>query len=247
MERTVHEIVFDISKVQNWVATLTELPSSLFCVAGGAAEELGFFADISTDQISACFQKNYFSSAYVTHALLQRWLKHPTDPSIVRHIVFTNSTAALVALPGYVAYTPTKTALRALADTLRQEVLLYKSQQAIEVHCSFPGTITTEAFMDEQERKPMLCKTLEGSNDPKKSMTPQAVAKGIIAGVERGEFFITLDFDTRLLLNNMRGPSPPDTFITDWLLGFIASLVWPFFRKSWDRTTVQYGLNHKES
>lgn len=229
------------------VASLTEIPSSVFCVAGGTSEEVGFFADISTDQIFSCFQKNYFSSAYITHALLQLWLKHPTDHSIVRHIIFTSSTAAFVALPGYVAYTPTKTALRALADTLRQEVLLYQKQQTIEVHCSYPGTIMTEALVEEQKRKPALCKTLEGSDDPKKSMTPQAVATGIIAGVERGEFCITLDFDTRLLLNNMRGPSPPNTYITDWVLGFIASLVWPNFRRAWDRTTLKYGLKHKET
>lgn len=243
----MHEFATNISKVQDFVTSLKELPSSLFCVAGGTSEELGFFADINTDQISACFNKNYFSSAYITHALLQRWLKYPADSSIVRHIVFTNSTAAFVALPGYIAYTPTKTALRALADTLRQEVLLYQKQQIIEVHCSYPGTITTETFEKEQKIKPALSKVLEGSNDPKKNMTPEAVATAIIAGVERGEFFITMDFETRLLLNNMRGPSPPNTFIVDWVLAFIASLVWPFIRKSWDRTTVKYGLKPKET
>lgn len=224
---------------------MPELPSSIFCVAGGTSDEIGFFADITTDQIFSCFQKNYFSSAYITHALLRRWLEYPADASIVRHIVFTGSTAAFVAVPGYVAYTPTKTALRALADTLRQELLLYQKEQSIQVHCSYPGTITTETLVDEQERKPELCKVLEGSNDPKKQMTPEAVATGILAGVERGEFFITLDFETQLLLNNMRGPSLPNTYIWDWIIGFIASLVWPFVRRSWDRTTVQYGLKQK--
>jgi 3-dehydrosphinganine reductase len=232
-------------QVQDFVASLRELPSSLFCVAGGTAEEVGFFADITTDQIFSCFQKNYFSSAYITHALLQRWLEKPADPAVIRHIAFTGSTAAFVAVPGYIAYTPTKTALRALADTLRQEVLLYKAQQTIQVHCSYPGTITTETLADEQKRKPELCKLLEGSEDPKNCMTPEAVATGIVAGVERGDFCIIFDFETNLLLNNMRGPSPPNTYVWDWILGFIVSLVWPFFRRSWDRTTVQYGLKHK--
>jgi 3-dehydrosphinganine reductase len=224
---------------------LPVLPSTLFCVAGRAADDLGFFADITTDQIHSCFQKNYFSSAYITHAVLQRWLEQPPDPAIVRHIVFTASTAAFVALPGYVAYTPTKTALRALADTLRLEVLLYKEQQTIQVHCSYPNTILGDSFTEEQEKKPELCKVLEGSEDPQSGLTPEAVAKGIIAGVDRGDHCITFDFETHLLLNNMRGPSVPNTFIWDWLLGFIASLVWPFFRRSWDRKTVQYGSKHK--
>ena len=226
------------------MASLPELPSSLFCVAGGTTEEIGFFADITTDQIFSCFQKNYFSSAYITNALLRRWLQEPSDPAIVRHIVFTGSTAAFVAIPGYAAYTPTKTALRALADTLRQEMLLYEKQQAIQVHCSYPGTFWTQALVDEQKKKPELCKVLEGSNDPQDGMTPEAVAAGIIAGVKRGEVCITLDFQTQLLLNNMRGPSVPNKFIWEWVLGFIASLVWPFYRRSWDRTTVRYGLKH---
>lgn len=228
------------------MASLQELPSSLFCVAGGTAEEVGFFADISTEQIYSCFQKNYFSSAYITHALLRRWLEEPPPPNVPRRIVFTASTAALVAIPGYVAYTPTKTALRALADTLRQEVLLYESQQEIQVHCSFPGTITTETFVHEQERKPSLCKQLEGSDDPTQCLPPDAIAKGIIAGIDRGEFCITFDFQTKLLINNMRGPSPPNFFVWDWILGFIMSLAWPFFRRSFDRTTVEYGRRNNK-
>lgn len=182
-------------------------------MTGGASEEVGFFADITTDQIFSCFRKNYFSSAYITHALLKRWLKKQADPAIFRHILFTNSTAAFVAIPGYVAYTPTKTALRALADTLRQEMLLYEPQQKIQIHCSYPGSITTEAFAEEQKRKPTLCKDLEGSEDSKNCMISEAVATGLITGLERGDFCITLDSDTRLLLNNMRGPSPPNIFV----------------------------------
>ncbi len=227
------------------VESLPVLPSTLFCVAGGAADGMGFFADITTDQIHSSFQTNYFSSAYITHAVLRRWLQQPPDPAIVRHIAFTASTAAFVALPGYVAYTPTKTALRALADILRQEVLMYKKQQTIQVHCSYPHTILTDSFIEEQKKKPELCKVLEGSDDSQNGMTPEAVARGIIAGVDRGDHCITLDFETHLLLNNMRGPSVPNTFIWDWLLGFIASLVWPFFRRSWDRKTVQYGSKSK--
>lgn len=56
-------------------------------------------------------------------------------------------------------------------------------------------------------------------------MTSQAAPTGIIAGVERGEFCITLDFESRLLINSIRGPSPPNTFIMDWVLDFNASFV----------------------
>lgn len=228
-------------KVEAFVNSLKRLPSALFCVAGGTAEEVGFFADISCDQIRSCFEKNYFAAAYITNALLKRWVASPTK-SITRHVVFTASTAAFVSLPGYAAYAPTKTATRALADTLRQEVLLYQGEQDIRVHCSFPGTIYTDSFYQEQERKPALCKQLEGSEDPSTGLSAAAVADITLAGLKKGNFFITMDLDTAVLLNNMRGPSPRDMPVWDWLLGFVGSLVWPFYRRTFDQKTIKHGM-----
>lgn len=188
----------------------------------------------------SCFNKNYFSSAFVAHSFIRRWIDQPKG-SEPRHLIFTGSTAAFVAIPGYVAYTPTKTALRALADTLRQEVLMYESQTPIKVHCSFPGTIFTETFEKEQQNKPELCKQLEGSDDKKNGMTAEAVARGILDGLKKDHYLITLDVQTRLLLNNMRGPSPANTYVWDWILGFVCSLVWPILRVFFDKKTRAYG------
>ena len=208
-------------------------------MAGGAADEMGFFIDLKADQLRSCFIKNYFSAAFITQSLMRRWVKQPesSQPS-PRHIVLTGSTAAFVALPGYVAYTPTKTALRALADTIRQEALMYPRD--IRVHCSFPGTIFTDTFYEEQKSKSILTKKLEGSDNPNDGMSAEAVASATMAGLRRDEFLIPLDFQTRLLLNNMRGPSPPNHGLLDWLLGFLVSLVWPFIRMSMDRQTKAY-------
>ena len=235
----VHHLT--VKQVEAYIASLTVLPSSLYCVAGGTAQEMGFFADISTHHIKSCFDKNYFAAAYITHALLRRWLAEPPVAKETRHIVYTASTAAFCCLPGYGAYTPTKTATRALADTLRQELLLYRHQQDIRVHCSFPGTIFTEMFFEEQKIKPALCKELEDSDNEAKGLSPTAVADKILAGVKQGNFFITMDMDTAILLNNMRGPSPRDSPVWDWLLGFVASLVWPFYSMYWDKRTLAYG------
>lgn len=229
---------------------MAEIPVALFCVAGGTADEVGFFTDISSENIQSCMQKNYFSAAFIAHAMLRRWVAQPSDPGspLFRcHIVFVASTAALVGLPGYAAYTPTKAATRALADTLRQEVLLYRSRQDIRIHCSFPGTILTEAFYHEQVRKPALCKELEGSDKIPKGLSAKHVAQMIISGLKKGYFIITMDAQTALLLNNMRGPSPKDSPVWDWMLGFIAALVWPLFRAWSDRKTIDYGKKHTAS
>ncbi|KAL8642819.1 MAG: hypothetical protein Q9228_000515 [Teloschistes exilis] len=219
-----------------FILSLSTPPSILFCVAGGASGELGFFADLTPAQLHSCFEKNYFSAAFITHSLLRRWLKEPVGiQHQQRHIVFTASTAAFVAVPGYAAYTPTKAALRALADTIRQEVLMYS--QDVRVHCSFPGTIFTDTFYEEQRQKPTLTKQIEGSDNPTDGMTAGAVSKSLFAGLSKDHYLITTDYQTWLLLNNMRGPSPPNNGILEWLVRLIASLVWPFCRLTFDRQT----------
>ena len=213
------------------------IPSILFCVAGGTSSELGFFADLSANQVRECFSKNYFSAAFITQCLLQQWLKEPHQPP--RHIILTGSTSAFISLPGYAAYSPTKAALRSLADTLRQEVMMYPHD--IRVHCSFPGTILTEIFYEEQEKKPVLTKLLEGSDDPEDGQTPQSIARAIFAGLKKGQYFITTDFNTLLLLNNARGLSPASYGILDWLLGILVSLAWPFVQIFFDRKIRTHG------
>ena len=188
-------------------------------------------------------EKNYLSSAYLAHAVWKRWTTVSTDNVEDRHLILTGSTAALISLPGYDAYSPTKAAIRSLADILRQEALMYLSTTRINVHCSLPGTIYTESFYREQRRKPPLLKRLEGSEDNTGGQDAGTIARGILQGVERGDFFITTDFNTQLLLNNMRGPSPHNSRfpLVDWCLGWIMSLVWPILRMYFDRVVRTEG------
>lgn len=237
----MHKKINYLYQVKDFVSKkLNVIPSHVFCIAGGAAEEIGLFADISSQQIISCFQKNYFTAVFLANAMIKLWVSRPQQKQ-ARHLVFTNSTACFMALPGYGAYTPTKTAIRALADTLRQEVIMYESIVDIRIHCSFPGTILTEAFTREQEIKPEILKLIEGTDDTTHAQTAEQVAKAIISGVDNGHFFIPTDTQTRLLLNNMRGPSPAQTYVVDWLMTLIGMIVWPFYRMFFDYTVRQYG------
>ncbi|KAL3449120.1 putative steroid dehydrogenase [Aspergillus insuetus] len=255
--QTIHSAALDLTnatQVEEYIASLPEAPSALFCVAGGTSDEIGFFADITARDIEGCMARNYLAAAYIAHAVLRRWIKDTPAESgssstetrkggkPTRHIVFTASTAAFLGLPGYAAYTPSKAATRALADTLRHEVLLYASQVEIKIHCSFPGNIYTDAFYAEQRRKPALLKEIEGGEDGGGGgKSASRVAEMILEGLRKGRYFITMDSETELLLNNMRGPSPRDAPVRDWVLGLVGSLVWPFFRAKIDRATVRFG------
>jgi 3-dehydrosphinganine reductase len=205
---------------------------------------MGFLADIKAEQIKSCLENNYYSGVFSAESCLKAWLRDP-KPDYTRHIVFTSSTAAFVGLPGYITYTPAKVAVRALADTLRQELLLYGSPDVYQVHCSFPGTFISEGFIEEQSLKPDLTKKLESSNAPideliKREMSSFDVARKLIAGLERGDYFVTFDFQGDLLLNNMRGPSPRNRPIYDLTAGLIATVAWFFVRRNFDKEISQH-------
>ncbi|KAL4904106.1 hypothetical protein BDW74DRAFT_155090 [Aspergillus multicolor] len=234
----------DAPLVQQYITSLPAPPEILFCVAGGTSSEIGFFADISSSDIESCMRNNYLSAAYIAHAVFKRWVREPpTSSNGSRHLIFTASTAAFLGLPGYAAYTPSKAATRALADTLRAEALLYSSQQNIKIHCSFPGTIYTDTFYAEQAKKPALLKEIEGTAEDKGGLSAEQVASGILKGLKEGRFFIVTDGETELVLNGMRGMSPRGGVLglKDWVIGLVVLCVLPFVRMGWDRKTVRFG------
>ena len=139
--------------------------------------------------------------------------------------------------------------MRALADTLRSEVLRYNGKQSTySVHCAFPSNFTTAAFIDEQKHKPDLTKRIEGTTGSESELIkrlpgPERIAKCIITKVEHGDFAITCgDLETPLLFANMRGPSPKRGLgVIDSLLGAVVSIVWPIARRRIDGMCKQDG------
>ncbi|KOS39072.1 hypothetical protein ACN38_g10099 [Penicillium nordicum] len=147
-------------------------PDYLFCVVGGATVELGYLIDKDPEHIRSCMNTNYFTAIFMAQAMLRIWVN--ASPPLegrsegkprTRHIAFTCSVAAFVGVPGYIAYTPTKCAVRGVADTLRQEVLRYNTPAVnYKVHCAFPANFVTPSFIEEQKYKPELTKRIEGTD-----------------------------------------------------------------------------------
>ncbi|KAE8364026.1 hypothetical protein BDV27DRAFT_172622 [Aspergillus caelatus] len=219
-------------------------PDILVCAAGGTPNQVGFLADIPPEALTSCMESNYYTTIFAVQCCLKLWLVAPQTPT-PRHIILASSAAAFLGLPGYIAYTPTKVAIRALADTLRQELLLY-GKDAFRVHCCFPGAFLSESFSQGQEHKPGLTKVLEGTSMPQEALErkipgAREVARKIVWGLEKGKTYISVDFRTELLLNNMRGPSPRFWTVCDFFLGLLASLVWWIVRIDFDRKTTRYG------
>jgi len=104
-----------------------------------------------------------------------------------RKLVFIASLASFCSIVGYTSYSPAKAAVRQLADSLREECILYD----IDVHCAFPANIMTPGFEVEEQTKPDLTRKMEG---PAGGETPEVVASRIISKLEQGDEHITYEF-----------------------------------------------------
>ncbi|CAG8955554.1 hypothetical protein HYFRA_00009508 [Hymenoscyphus fraxineus] len=238
----------DYSQVETIMKSQKTLPDILYCVAGGTPTQCGFLIDITAADIESCMKNNYYTSAYMAHWMLRAWIEDDKtaerETPRLRQIVFINSAAAFLGLPGYTAYTPSKCAVRALADTLRMEALRYSSQvSTYTIHCAFPSNFITESFFEEQKRKPKITKEIEGTLGTvlelrKKFPSAEKVAQQIIKGVSRGEFALCDDsLEGAMFFANMVGPSPKRGLgIVDSIFAILVGFfVWPNLRRIWER------------
>ena len=66
--------------------------------------------DIDAGDLESCMRNNYFTAAYAAQSTLKMWTEDDaqtarTSSPRLRQIVFINSAAAFLGMPGYVAYT----------------------------------------------------------------------------------------------------------------------------------------------
>ena len=186
-------------------------PDIVFCCAGHCKP--GFFASTNISTLREQMDTIYWSSAYMAHAALSLWTapsiakekRNPPRPT--RHLIFTCSTLAFFPCAGYSPYSPAKAAMRALVDSLNQEVAVYNGARKgsgpapdadIEVHTLFPMGILSPGLDNENKTKPELTVLLEKDDKPQR---PEAVAKIAIDRLEAGDYMIT----TMLIGHLLRG------------------------------------------
>ena len=222
----------------------------------------------------------YWSAAYMAHAALRHWLqlspqsasKSKTDEPQqqqqqqqqsrqseppARHIIFTSSVLAFFPVAGYAPYTPAKTAMKALSDTLVQEIAMHnaQNQQAgswkhdakrkdeqqqqqqpsppIKIHSLFPMGILTPGYSYENTLKPSLTLQLEKDDRPQ---PPDEVARIAIARLEKGGrggggdvYLITTSWIGDLLRGiGMAGSVRNGFGIVDSLLAVVGAVVGSF-------------------
>jgi len=224
--QTVQFVCADLTnanEAQRAVYECGGVPDILLCCAGMAIPK--FFIDQEIDTFDWSMKMNYFTALNITHAAWKLMAKNPCPET--RHIMFVSSFCGFITFAGYSSYSPAKAALRSLADTLRQEGMMYN----IKVHCCFPSTISTPGFEQEQLIKPNLTKQLEGSD---MGQTAEQVSKAVLKGLDKGEFLITTEFFGNFARNSMKGFSPGNNILVDTVLGVLGGIIWPFVRFDFD-------------
>ncbi|KAK0630759.1 3-ketodihydrosphingosine reductase tsc-10 [Bombardia bombarda] len=207
-------------------------PDIVWCVAGMSTPML--WADSNSDSNSDSMvaarrnmDVNYFGAADMSRAILREWLapENSTSPtSQPKHIIFTASVLALFAIVGYGPYTPSKWALRGLADTLAMELNLYPNNP-VKIHVVYPATIVSPGLERENKTKPDITVEMEKDEPPE---TPETVARRAIAGLEAGNYFVTVSFLGRLMQCGIMGGSPRNNWVFDTVLGWFIPIIYFF-------------------
>lgn len=153
-------------------------------------------------------------------------------------IVFISSMLGMLSFAGYATYSPTKYAIRGLADTLRNELKRYN----IGVHIFFPGGIESPGFENENLTKPEVTKTIEGANVPQ---TGAQCAHSLMKGLHQGQYMIVTDAISEVLRCIVRGVSPTNNLVLDYILaaiGQVREIVWYYLFELLTKISIAYWI-----
>ena len=182
-------------------------PDILIVSAGMAYP--GYFGDISLEIFEQTMAINYFGSLYSVRAILPAMEKNQRG-----HIVLISSGAGLIGLYGYSAYSPSKFALRGLAESLRGEL----KTKGIKVSIVYPPDTDTPQLVQENKTKPLETKKITASAE---TWTAEGVAQAIVRGIEQKTFAIAPGWEMNIL-NRWHSLLTP---LLNWYFDYLVSQV----------------------
>ncbi|KAJ5168934.1 3-ketodihydrosphingosine protein [Penicillium canariense] len=217
-------------------------PDIVWCVAGLSTPML-WTDEGSLEAARRNMDVNYFGTAEMSRAILREWFspeqkggrnKQP------KHFIMTASVLGLFGLVGYAPYTPSKWALRGLADTLAMEVKLYLDNP-VKIHVVCPATITTAGFEAENRTKHAVSLEMEEHDKPQ---TAQEVARKAIQGLEGGQYLVTTSFLGHLMRWGAVGGSPRNNWVVDTIMGWFMPVVYFFVLRGLNGQVEEWAKKH---
>jgi 3-dehydrosphinganine reductase len=166
----------------------------------------GTFVNQSLRDHEDQWRTNYLGSLQFTHFILPHLERTPRP-----RLVLIASGAAFAGLYGYSSYGPAKFAVRGLAESLRVEL----KPRNVSVTIAFPGDTDTPQLQAERKLRPTVTNQMASSGGV---MSPDTVARGIIAAAERGDFQVTFGWQLRMLARTHSLIAPLLRSYQDWLV-----------------------------
>lgn len=181
--------VSDRTKIEKAIAIAVDrigYPDILITSAGVAVP--GYFQQQPLEIFEQTMAINYFGSLYTIKAIVPLMARRKQG-----NIVLISSGAGAIGLYGYSSYSPTKFALKGLAECLRAEL------KPIGIHVSivYPPDTDTPQLQAENITKPPATKIITGTA---KLWTAENVAKVIVKGIENNSFAIAPGLEMTLLV-----------------------------------------------
>lgn len=185
----------------------------------------GMFEEVPLKDFENLIHVNYMGSVYVTRAVVPH-LKAAGGG----RLVYVSSLAGMTSVTGLTAYSPTKYAVRGLAEGLQMELRPF----GIYTTVVNPPDVDTPMYKWEMGFKPVECKRIsEGSG----LFSAEAIAGDIVGGIERWSFYVSTGFDGILSNSLCAGMAPASSiFVTllEVLFGGVVRLVSLFYLKSFN-------------
>jgi 3-dehydrosphinganine reductase len=144
------------------------------------------FEDTTADEFRRVLDVNFLGAVHVTRAALPALRERGGDVANV------SSLAGILAIYGYSAYAPSKFALAAFSEVLRQEL----RPHGIRVAVCYPPDTDTPQLAQENETKPPETRALAGNAS---LLTADEVAAALLDGIARGRAEIVPGRAARLL------------------------------------------------
>ncbi|RHY88360.1 hypothetical protein DYB35_008979 [Aphanomyces astaci] len=216
-------------------AVATVGPVDILIPCAGKAT-MGYSHKHTVEDHRRAMDLNFFGTLNTVNAVLPTMRQRQQG-----RICFVTTGCAMTSYVGYSAYSPSKYAVRGLADSLRNEL----SSSGISIHIAFPGGMDTPGYAEEQRTKPAECKAIEASDTLYK---PEVVAKSILSDLKQGVYNIYCgDFGINLLGVLGAGMSPRKNPALDVLVFPIASIAAWFVRGDWDKhVKVGHDKKHQQ-
>jgi 3-dehydrosphinganine reductase len=180
--------VGDRVAVAGAVAEATERlgPVNTVLTCAGIAHP-GYFERLPDDVFRRTMEIDYFGTLYVLRATVPTMIRRRSGSAVA-----ISSAAGLLGIFGYTPYAPPKFAVRGLMEALRCELHPY----GVHVGVVCPPDTDTPQLAYENRFKPAETRAVSGTIRP---LSTDRVATSIVRGMERGDFLIVPDLQTRLV------------------------------------------------